>query len=634
MTDRPRTTDSTPSAPSETPATPPAVAGPTSGRQPALRPVDHHDLERLGGGAHPVPHAVLGAHPHDGGVTVRTLRPLADEVLVRLPDGSRHPLLHESHGVWAGVLPVDSVTDYRLEVAYSGHGTSTVDDPYRFLPHPRRGRPPPRRRGPPRGAVERAGRARPPVPGLMGEVTGTSFAVWAPHAQAVRLLCDANHWDGRTHQLRSLGGSGVWELFVPGVAAGSRYSFEILGRDGRWVTKADPMARCAEVPPATASVVVESVHEWGDDAHMQARAQNDPHTGPMSVYEVHLGSWRQGLSYRDLAEQLVGHVTALGFTHVELLPVAEHPFGGSWGYQVTSYYAPTARFGSPDDFKYLVDRLHQAGVGVILDWVPAHFPKDSWALARFDGEPLYEYPDPRKGEQPDWGTLVFDYGRKEVRNFLVANAIYWLEEFHIDGLRVDAVASMLYLDYSREDGEWVPNAHGGREHLRRSTSSRRSTRPRTSGTGDRDDRRGVDVVARRDPADAPGRPRVRHEVEHGLDERQPRLRRRGPVRPPAPPPSADVLADVRLQRELRAAHQPRRGRARQGVAAAQDARRPVAAARERACLPRLHVGAPGQAALFMGTEFAQEAEWAEQRASTGGCWTSPCTSVCSSWSPT
>ncbi len=431
----------------------------------SLRPVGARDLALLGDGAHPVPHEVLGAHPHDGAVTVRTLKPLAEAVSVRLPDDSLHPLQHEAHGVWAGVVPVAEVTDYRLDVAYAGHGTSTVDDPYRFLPT--------------LGEMDRhlvaegrheelwnalGARVR-RYPGVMGDVEGTSFAVWAPHARAVRLVCDDNHWDGRTHQLRSLGPSGVWELFVPGVLAGSRYSFEILGRNGRWVSKADPMARAAEVPPARASVVVESTYEWADDVHMSARAERDPHTGPMSVYEVHLGSWRQGLSYRELADQLVGHVAATGFTHVELLPVAEHPFGGSWGYQVTSYYAPTSRFGHPDDFKYLVDRLHQAGIGVILDWVPAHFPKDTWALARFDGEPLYEYPDPRKGEHPDWGTLVFDYGRREVRNFLVANAIYWLEEFHIDGLRVDAVASMLYLDYSREDGQWTPNVHGGREHL-------------------------------------------------------------------------------------------------------------------------------------------------------------------------
>jgi 1,4-alpha-glucan branching enzyme len=265
--------------------------------------------------------------------------------------------------------------------------------------------------------------------------------------------------------MRSLGSSGVWELFVPGVGAGALYKLLILGADGVWHEKADPMAFAAQVPPETASVVVDSSYTWGDDAWLERRARTQPHAAPMSIYEVHLGSWRQGLSYQELAHELVDYVRSTGFTHVELLPVAEHPFGGSWGYQVSSYFAPTARFGSPDDFRVLVDALHQAGIGVIVDWVPAHFPKDAWALAKFDGTALYEHPDPRRGEQPDWGTLVFDFGRAEVRNFLVANALYWIEEFHVDGLRVDAVASMLYLDYSRKDGEWLPNRFGGRENL-------------------------------------------------------------------------------------------------------------------------------------------------------------------------
>jgi 1,4-alpha-glucan branching enzyme len=301
--------------------------------------------------------------------------------------------------------------------------------------------------------------------GIAGRVHGTSFAVWAPSAQGVRLVGDFNYWDGRAHPMRAMGSTGVWELFVPEIGDGAHYKFDVLGRDGVWRQKADPVAFRAEVPPATASVVFTSSYEWGDDEWLSERGNRDPLTSPMSVYEVHLGSWRQGLGYRELADQLVGHVKYLGFTHVEFMPVAEHPFGGSWGYQVSSYFAPTSRFGSPDDFRYLVDTLHQAGIGVIVDWVPAHFPKDAWALARFDGTPLYEHPDPRRGEQPDWGTLVFNFGRTEVRNFLVANALYWLEEFHIDGLRVDAVASMLYLDYSRKDGEWTPNEFGGRENL-------------------------------------------------------------------------------------------------------------------------------------------------------------------------
>jgi 1,4-alpha-glucan branching enzyme len=301
--------------------------------------------------------------------------------------------------------------------------------------------------------------------GPMGVVEGTSFAVWAPNARAIRLLSDAGSWDGRLFAMRSLGSSGVWELFIPGIGPGTKYKFEILGKDGYWREKADPMAFGTEVPPQTASVVVTSQYTWEDSAWMSQRAQRDIHNGPMSVYEVHLGSWRQGLSYRDLADQLVGYVTYMGFTHVELMPVAEHPFGGSWGYQVTSYYAPTSRFGHPDDLRFLIDSLHQAGIGVIMDWVPGHFPRDSWALARFDGDALYESADPLRGEHKEWGTLIFDFGRSEVRNFLVANALYWLEEYHIDGLRVDAVASMLYLDYDREAGEWAPNIYGGRENL-------------------------------------------------------------------------------------------------------------------------------------------------------------------------
>jgi len=292
---------------------------------------------------------------------------------------------------------------------------------------------------------------------------GVRFAVWAPNARAVSVIGDWNHWDRSQHPMRRTGD--VWQAVVPEAAVGMRYKLAVCGADGTWREKADPMARRTEPPPLTASVVERSGYTWGDDAWMARRAAAQPHGEPMSTYELHLGSWRPGLSYRELADALVEYVGWLGFTHVELMPVMEHPYGGSWGYQVTSYYAPSARFGTPDDFRYLVDRLHQAGIGVILDWVPAHFPRDEWALARFDGTPLYEHPDPRRGEHQDWGTLVFDFGRPEVRNFLVANAAYWLEEFHVDGLRVDAVASMLYLDYSRTPGQWAPNALGGRENL-------------------------------------------------------------------------------------------------------------------------------------------------------------------------
>ncbi|MYW47215.1 1,4-alpha-glucan branching enzyme, partial [Streptomyces sp. SID161] len=296
-------------------------------------------------------------------------------------------------------------------------------------------------------------------------VAGTRFAVWAPNARGVRVTGGFTFWDGTAFPMRSLGGTGVWELFVPGVGEGELYKFEITRPDGSRTLRADPLARRTEVPPATSSIVHVSTHEWDDAEWLARRADTPPHEAPFSVYEVHLPSWRPGLTYRQLAEQLPAYVSEMGFTHVELMPVAEHPFGGSWGYQVTGFYAPTARLGTPDDFKYLVDRLHQAGIGVLMDWVPAHFPRDAWALAEFDGRPLYEHHDPRRAAHPDWGTLEFDFGRREVRNFLVANAVYWCEEFHIDGLRVDAVASMLYLDYSREPGQWTPNEHGGRENL-------------------------------------------------------------------------------------------------------------------------------------------------------------------------
>ena len=298
-----------------------------------------------------------------------------------------------------------------------------------------------------------------------GELLGTAFSVWAPNARAVSLISDINFWDKNTHPMIRLGSSGIWEIFIPDIAAGVKYKFAICGIDGRWVDHADPLARQTETPPHTASIVNESNYFWSDSKWINGRSNFEPWRSPIAVYEVHLGSWKLGLSYRELATELVNYATEQGFTHVEFLPATEHPYGPSWGYQVTSFFAPTSRFGTPDEFKFLVDALHAAGIGVILDWVPAHFPKDEWALAKFDGTALYEHADPRLGEHPDWGTLIFNFGRNEVRNFLVASALYWLTEFHIDGLRVDAVASMLYLDYSRKDGEWLPNKFGGRENL-------------------------------------------------------------------------------------------------------------------------------------------------------------------------
>ena len=298
-----------------------------------------------------------------------------------------------------------------------------------------------------------------------GALLGTAFSVWAPNAQAVSLIGDHNFWDRNSHQMHRIGSSGIWEIFVADIGVGTKYKFAVCGIDGRWVDHADPMARATEIPPLTASVVEESAYQWKDEAWITQRSQFQSWRSAVSVYEVHLGSWKIGLSYKELAVELVEYIQQQGFTHVEFLPVTEHPYGPSWGYQVTSFFAPTSRFGSPDEFKFLVDALHNAGIGVILDWVPAHFPKDEWALAKFDGTALYEHADPRLGEHPDWGTLIFNFGRNEVRNFLVASALYWLTEFHIDGLRVDAVASMLYLDYSREEGQWLPNVNGGRENL-------------------------------------------------------------------------------------------------------------------------------------------------------------------------
>ncbi len=430
------------------------------------------DLDQLVAGEHRDPHEVLGAHSGNGNgpaTVVRGYRPDASEMLLVLDDGATHPMarVHDA-GVFAVEVPVEAVGAYRLEVRYPDGQRFVLDDPYRFWPTIGEldlhlfGE----------GRHEELWRILGAHVRTHEGARGTSFAVWAPSARAVRVVGSFNGWDGRLHPMRALGASGVWELFVPGVERGTRYKFEILTPAGHLRLKADPMAFSAEVPPGTASVVVESDYRWGDADWLEQRRTTDPLHRPLSIYEVHLGSWRQvpeegdrPLTYRELATELVDYVADHGFTHVELLPVAEHPYAPSWGYQVSSYFAPTARFGSPDDFRALVDAFHARGIGVIVDWVPAHFPKDDWALARFDGTALYEHEDPRQGEHPDWGTLVFNFGRNEVRNFLIASGRYWVDELHLDGLRVDAVASMLYLDYSRKEGEWVPNRHGGRENL-------------------------------------------------------------------------------------------------------------------------------------------------------------------------
>ncbi|BAX96769.1 1,4-alpha-glucan branching enzyme GlgB [Mycobacteroides stephanolepidis] len=432
-----------------------------------LKP-DADDLAKLVAGTHHNPHSILGAHEYanpggKGHTVIRAFKPGATAVAAVVGE-ELHPMTDLGSGLFGVALPFLNLLDYRLDVDYDGTPL-IIADAYRFLPtlgevdlHLFN-----------EGRHERLWEILGAHPRSFvtadGEVSGISFAVWAPNAHGVSVIGDFNGWNGNDAPMRTLGSSGVWELFWPGMTLGSLYKFRVHGADGSVTDRADPFAFATELPPATASRVTTSSYSWQDEQWMSRRTTGNPVFEPMSTYEVHLASWRPGLSYRELAHELTDYVLAQGFTHVELLPVAEHPFGGSWGYQVTSYYAPTSRLGTPDDFRYLVDALHRAGIGVIVDWVPAHFPKDAWALARFDGTPLYEHADPHRAEQLDWGTYVFDFGRPEVRNFLVANALFWLDQFHIDGLRVDAVASMLYLDYSRPAGGWTPNIHGGRENL-------------------------------------------------------------------------------------------------------------------------------------------------------------------------
>ena len=420
-------------------------------------------------GRHANPHMVLGPHADDAGITVRAFQPTAADCFI-VRDGVATAMRDEGDGFFAITLPgMETLPHYTLRfLAHDGH-TWDRGDPYRQAPvvgemdlylfnegtH--------RKLWSMLGAHLRT----------IGGDEGTAFVVWAPNAERVSVVGDWCNWDGRQFPMRLLAGSGLWEIFVPGVNANALYKFELRTRSGDLRLKTDPMAFKMESAPATSSIVVrEDTHSWLDGDWMTTRIHRDEAREPVHIYEVHLGSWmrvpeegNRSLSYREIAPRLAEHVKRLGFTHVELLPVMEHPFYGSWGYQVTGYFAPTSRYGSPDDLRFLIDTLHQANIGVFLDWVPAHFPKDDYALRRFDGTALYEHEDPRLGEHPDWGTLIFNYGRREVRNYLVANALYWLNEFHVDGLRVDAVASMLYLDYSREAGDWVPNRYGGRENL-------------------------------------------------------------------------------------------------------------------------------------------------------------------------
>jgi 1,4-alpha-glucan branching enzyme len=428
------------------------------------------DVERLLALVHPDPHSILGAHPVENGILVRAFRPEAERVeLILKGQRSREMLRVHPVGIFEVLLKRRvRIPSYEFRVTYPDGNLFSLRDPYSFAPT--------------LGSLDEhlfgEGRHERIYEKLgshlrrMGNVAGVSFAVWAPHADGVSVVGTFNNWDGRLHQMRRLGVSGIWEIFIPDLKTGDIYKYEIHRRGKPAFLKADPYAFHAEVPPGTSSIVHKSNYQFQDADWLEKRAKGDVHNRPLSIYELHLGSWRRvmeednrSLTYRETAPALADYILEMGFTHVEFLPLKGHPYGGSWGYQVANYYAPTARFGMPDDFRFLVDYLHGRGLGVLMDWVPAHFPKDAWALGRFDGTALYEHLDERLGEHPDWGTYIYNYGRNEVRNFLISNALFWIKEFHIDGLRVDAVSSMLYLDYNRADGRWIKNRFGGRENL-------------------------------------------------------------------------------------------------------------------------------------------------------------------------
>lgn len=428
------------------------------------------DLEELLGGAHPDPFGVLGMHREPGGVAVHLFLPgVRAATVVDRRTHQQYPatLIHPEGVFRAHCAGREEPFAYELDLE-DGEGLhSGRRDPYSFWPQLSGYDQYLFNEGTHLQAYEHLGAHLRQVDG----VEGVYFAVWAPNAQRVSAVGDFNQWDGRRHPMRSLGASGIWELFLPHLGEGTCYKYELLAEDGRLLLKADPYAFGSELPPRSASVVRRPAFTWNDQEWMSRRVRQDWWRAPLSIYEVHLGSWRRvpelnhPLSYRDLAHQLVDYALEMGFTHLQFLPIAEHPFDGSWGYQITGYYAPSARFGPPEDFAYLVDHCHRHGIGVIIDWVPGHFPADGHGLATFDGSCLYEHADPRQGFHPDWNTHVFNFGRNEVRTFLLANALFWLDHYHVDGLRVDAVASMLYLDYSRPHGQWVPNQHGGRENL-------------------------------------------------------------------------------------------------------------------------------------------------------------------------
>ncbi len=432
---------------------------------------DPIEVAQILGASHADPFGFLGLHenPTGEGMVLRVFRPESHGVLMTSGDGDEVEMAKiDPAGFYEAILP-DKTERFAYQLTYQFAGTAQgpIEDPYSF--------------GMVMGAQDLhffgEGTHR-HLWKTMGAhirefdgVAGTSFSVWAPNAYRVSVVGDFNVWDGRVHPMRN--NHGVWEIFVPGIGAGVHYKFEIVGTEGNLFVKSDPFAFFSQHGTQTASITFDlNQYDWDDGEWMEQRSKADPYHSPISVYEVHLGSWKRRfeeenrfLTYKELANELVDYVSDMGYTHIEVMPVAEFPFDGSWGYQLCGYFAPTSRFGNPDEFREFVDCCHQRGIGVLVDWVPAHFPKDAHGLAKFDGSALYEHADPRQGEHADWGTLIFNFGRNEVRNFLISNAMYWMQEFHIDGLRVDAVASMLYLDYSREDGEWIPNQFGGRENI-------------------------------------------------------------------------------------------------------------------------------------------------------------------------
>jgi len=439
--------------------------------QPSTCASSPNEISLILGASHGDPFSFLGLHknPAGKGLVLRVFRPFTPWVKVSVEGGDPVEMAClKREGFFECLFPDrEERFSYTLEFKFGGIETGPLSDPYSF--------------GPVLGEQDvyyfgegkhrRLWKTMGAHPRNIDGVDGVAFAVWAPNAHRVSVIGDFNGWDGRVHPMRNR--HGVWEIFIPHLGTGDHYKFEIVGAGGYLFAKSDPFAFLSQHGPETASIIHDlDRYEWKDAAWMAKRASHDQYHGPMSIYEVHLGSWKRRfeegdrfLTYLELADELVDYVAGMGYTHIELMPVSEFPFDGSWGYQVCGYFAPTSRFGSPDEFRQFVDRCHQRGIGVIVDWVPAHFPKDAHGLARFDGTALYEHADPRQGEHADWGTLIFNYGRNEVRNFLISNAMFWLQEYHIDGLRVDAVASMLYLDYSRQDGQWIPNQYGGRENI-------------------------------------------------------------------------------------------------------------------------------------------------------------------------